>query len=214
MLLYYITDRKQFPGTEEEQRTLLLAKIEEAARAGVDYVQLRERDLDGRELESLAHEAIRRVRSAGSATRILINSRVDVALACRAGGVHLRSDDISASEARAIASEHTGFLVGVSCHTVEEVRLAWSHGADYALFGPVFEKKGQPGRGLAALRDACKVAPGFVIALGGITAGNARSCDRAGSAGIAGIRVFQSREATPVATLVTSLRCATSPKGD
>ena len=209
MLFYYITDRKQFPGTEAEQRRELLAKIREAAEAGVDYVQLRERDLDGRELEAMARAAVDAVKSARSNTRLLINSRTDVALAAGADGVHLRADDVSASDARAIAGGRTGFLVGVSCHTLEEVRSAWSHGADHALFAPVFEKQGRPGCGLSALREACRVAPDFVIALGGITSVNASACRRAGAAGIAGIRLFQS---TPVGTLVAGLRSETDPK--
>jgi len=203
MVLYYITDRKQFPGTASEQRRRLLQKITQAARAGVHYVQLRERDLDGRELEALADEAVSAVKVAGTHTRLLLNSRTDVALACGADGVHLRSDDISASDARAIARSRSGFVVGVSCHTPDEVRSAWSHGADYALFAPVFEKAGQPGRGLSRLREACSVAPKFVIALGGVTAGNATSCVQAGASGVAGIRLFQE---DAIGTLVGSLQ--------
>src|ERR1051325_3307307 len=173
MLLYYITDRQQFPGTEAEQRRLLLSKISEAAYAGVDYIQLRERDLCARELEKLACECVAAVKSAGNATRLLINSRVDIALACQADGVHLRSDDIAASEARAVAGTRTGFIVSVSCHTLVEVQAAWSHGADFAVFAPVFEKAGQAGGGLVALREVCAAAPRFVIALGGVTGANA-----------------------------------------
>lgn len=200
MLLYYITDRKQFPGTPVEQRRRLLQRIREAAHAGVDFVQLRERDLSGRELEELAVEAVETVRSASTPTRLLINSRVDIAIASGADGVHLRSDDIAASEARSIAGGRSGFVIGVSCHTAEEVRLAWSHGADFAVFGPVFEKQEQLGRGLSALRDACTSATGFdVLALGGVTLENAGACEAAGAAGIAGIRLFQHSD---VATLM------------
>lgn len=102
MLLYYITDRQQFAGNEEARRKRLLAKIAEAARAGVDYIQLRERDLTTRELEELARAAIATVRSINPTTKLLINSRTDVALAVGADGVHLRSTDISAGHARAI----------------------------------------------------------------------------------------------------------------
>lgn len=206
MRLCYITDRNQFPGTEAERRRNLLEKIREGAEAGVDWIQLRERDLPTRDLERLASEAVAAVRSAGSATRLLINSRVDVALACGADGVHLRSDDISASDARAIAGRRSEFIVAVSCHTVEEVKAAWSHGADFAVFAPVFEKGGIPGSGIPALRDACKVAAGFVVALGGVTLENAPSCRSAGAAGVAGIRLFQQGN---VGTVVTALR---SPK--
>jgi len=210
MLLYYITDRKQFPGSDSEQRRRLLEKIAEAAKAGVDYVQLRERDLGGRELETLAREAATIVKSVATGTKLLINSRIDVALACGAHGVHLRSDDIAASDARAIARSRSRFVVGVSCHDTSEVKSAWSHGADYALFAPVFEKDGLPGTGLVSLAAACHATPNFVIALGGITAANARSCKDAGARGVAGIRLFQD---SPIGTLVEFLqRLGTDPK--
>jgi len=102
LLLYYITDRKQFSGDEAEQREQLLAKIVEAAHAGVDYIQLREKDLPSRELEQLAGMALDVVRKYGSKSRLLINSRVDVALAVGADGVHLRSKDISPADVQRI----------------------------------------------------------------------------------------------------------------
>jgi len=104
LLLYYITDRRQFPGTPLQQRDRLLAKIAEAARAGVDLIQLRERDLSARALYQLATEAlgvVRETRNAKRETKLLINSRLDVALASGADGVHLRADDVPASDARA-----------------------------------------------------------------------------------------------------------------
>src|SRR4051794_37327664 len=93
MLLYYITDRTQFSGKDAERRAALLAKVHECARAGVDYIQLREKDLSGRELESLACFAGDEIREAGSKSKLLINSRMDVAIASGADGVHLRSGD-------------------------------------------------------------------------------------------------------------------------
>ena len=192
MLLYYITDRKQFDGSTAEQRRRLLQKISKAAEAGIDLIQLRERDLSARELEDLAAEAVAAVRSADTKTRLLINSRVDVAIACGAHGVHLRSDDISPADARAIAGQRSGFVVGVSCHSADEVRLAWSQGADFAVFAPVFEKDGKSGSGIASLRVACRAVAHFdVFALGGATIRNASACLEAGAAGIAGIRLFQ-----------------------
>src|SRR5208282_4168078 len=108
-LLYYITDRSQFRGDEHARRRALLAKVSEAARAGVEYIHLREKDLSARELEMLARDALAAVRnsvplrtenrelSTGPElrTRLLINSRTDVALAVGADGVHLRADDIT-----------------------------------------------------------------------------------------------------------------------
>lgn len=206
-LLYYITGRNQFPGDESARRRALLAKVAEAARAGVDYIQLREKDLGTRELESLAGEAVRIIREEArlanreprTATRLLINSRTDVALAAGADGVHLRSDDISARDVRQIiglagrplTTNH--FFIAVSCHSKSDVDLAESEGADFAVFAPVFEKKDAPGTqptGCAALREAC-AAKIPVLALGGVTLANAASCLAAGAAGIAGIRLFQ-----------------------
>jgi thiamine-phosphate pyrophosphorylase len=210
LVLYYITDRLQFAGTPAEQRVRLLVKIAEASRAGVDLIQLREKDLPARDLEVLAKEAVRVVRenAGGNRTRLLINSRVDVAIAAGADGVHLRADDIAASEARVIfskAGEHAP-VIAVSCHSLSEVRLAESHGADFAVFGPVFEKSGAPGQGLAVLRAVCGKVPARgveaavpagtmpVLALGGVTLANAGACLDAGAAGIAAIRLFQENE--------------------
>lgn len=214
MLLYYITDRRQFRGGEAEQRRTLLGKIAEAACCGVDYIQLREKDLSARELLQLAEEALSAIGQTPSThgrTRLLINSRIDVALAAGAAGVHLRSDDISAGDARAVlmsarrkpASE---FLIATSCHSVEDVARAASEGADFVVFAPVFEKEGVAGVGLDALRIACRgisrantpePSPAVkipVLALGGVTVDNARACIDAGAAGIAGIRLFQEND--------------------
>ncbi len=213
MLLYYITDRAQFSGSAARRRSRLLDKIAEAARAGVDFIQLREKDLSARDLEALARDAVEVLRSnAKRETRnakLLINHRTDIALAVSADGVHLRSDDIPAADARALLSRNPqlvtrNFVIAVSCHTLREIALAESHGADFAVFGPVFEKSGRPAAGLEALRQACaraitpdqKVEAGVVhpmpvLALGGVTLENAPACLDAGAAGIAAIRLFQ-----------------------
>ncbi|HSE47639.1 MAG TPA: thiamine phosphate synthase [Terriglobales bacterium] len=229
MLLYYITDRRQLPGSPAEQRRVLLAKIAEAARAGVDYIQLREKELPVRELEELAAEAVALLAGLKSEdrsrkTRLLINSRTDVALAAGAGGVHLPAGDVRASEVRALVATAThnpqfatrDFLVAASCHAAEEVAAAAAHGADFAVFGPVFEKQGAVAGGLERLRAACRglgavartegahPAAMPVLALGGITLQNAAECLRAGAAGIAGIRLFQ--DAKELAPLVAALR--------
>ncbi|MBS1851840.1 MAG: thiamine phosphate synthase [Acidobacteria bacterium] len=196
MLLYYITARRQFSGTEAAQQAHLLAKIAEAARAGVDFIQLREKDLPSRALESLAREAVRAVRDQGPA-KLLLNSRTDVALGVGADGVHLPSSDISAAEVRGLWPQS---ILSVSCHAPTEVAAASS--ADYALFAPVFEKQGATPTGLDALREACgHKTP--VLALGGITLENASACVQAGAAGIAAIRLFQDHD---VAEIVRRLR--------
>jgi thiamine-phosphate pyrophosphorylase len=205
MFLYYITDRKQLSTDPENSIQLLLERIRQAAEAGITAIQLREKDLAARELLSLARRAMAAVNEANTArvpalsTRLLINSRVDVAAACGCQGVHLRSDDMSAADARAILLE-AGVerpFIGVSCHSLTETELAAGHGSDFVVFGPVFGKgqNGQP-TGTNALSEACaSVARGNyrvpVLALGGISLNNAAACLEAGAAGIAGIRLFQ-----------------------
>lgn len=217
--LYYITDRTAFPGDELSRRRQLLEKVAEAARAGVDYIQLREKDLLARDLERLGREAVNlltqvRTENKKLKTSLLINSRVDVALAVQADGVHLRSNDLSANEVRAIwekgrpavlASASWTAIMGVSCHSVREVAQAASTAATFAVFGPVFEKKDHPAScpaGLDALHNAVKEnIP--VLALGGITVENAKSCMEAGASGIAGIRLFQENN---ISSVVSRLR--------
>jgi thiamine-phosphate pyrophosphorylase len=195
--LYYITDRRQFPGDRREQERQLLEKIAECAAAGVGYIQLREKDLDGRALEDLARRAMAVI--GGSRTQLLINSRTDVALACGAHGVHLPANDLASSEARSIFARagKNEPVIGVSTHSAAEVASAEAHGASFAVFGPVFEKNGSASReGLERLREICHRTeaaqpPMPVWALGGVTLENAQQCALAGAAGIAAIRLFQ-----------------------
>jgi len=218
-LLYYVTDRTAFPGDEFSCRRGLIEKIGEAARAGVDYIQLREKDLSTRDLELLAKEAVSAIRrerlSSGNSepsTALLINSRTDVALAVQAGGVHLRSDDVSPEDVRitwtrcgagsARQNPARGPIVAVSCHTPAEVVEAAASGATFTVFGPVFEKTNAQPVGLNLLREAC-LANIPVLALGGITLENASSCLAAGAAGIAAISLFQDNG---IARVVKQLR--------
>jgi thiamine-phosphate pyrophosphorylase len=207
LFLYYITDRTQFPGDERERRKRLLETISEAARYGVDYVQLREKDLSSRDLEMLARETMKRIRGSGGRTRLLINSRTDVALAAGADGVHLKSKDISPEEVRGIwrgAKGRAEPIVAVSCHGEAEVVAAERASADFVVFGPVFEKKDAPETvvGLGLLRTVCRrKIP--VFALGGVTVESAAMCAEAGAKGVAGIRLFQENG---VAAAVAKLR--------
>ncbi len=222
-LLYYITDRTALPGDETSRRRRLLEKIREAAIAGVDYIQLREKDLPSRDLESLAREAVSIMREALPTdhrplpTALLINSRTDVALAVQAKGVHLRSNDVSPQELRAIWTKSVGNagtgtparqlspqapLIAVSCHAPAEVVQAAADKATFAVFAPVFEKKDANPTGLAALQKAC-LAKIPVLALGGVTLANAHSCLAAGASGIAAIRLFQDHH---IAEVVKQLR--------
>ena len=213
-MLYYITDSTQFPGDAHIQRQLLLEKIAEATQCGVNFVQLREKMLSVRELEGLTCTAAKTVhggfsspRRAQPRTKLLVNSRTDVAMACCADGVHLRSDDIFASEVRNVWRSESirNPIISISCHSSKEVEQAAEDGADYALFGPVFEKRDAPmveGAGIARLRQACQFKIP-VFALGGITVENASSCIDAGAAGISGIRLFQEND---IAEVVKKLR--------
>jgi thiamine-phosphate pyrophosphorylase len=198
MNLYYITDRKQLRDED------LLTVIGRALSAGVDLVQIREKDLTGRELFDLTR-AVMQLPNPKSA-RILVNARTDVALASGAHGVHLPGDSMSAAEIRKISP--AGFLVAVSCHSVDEVRAAASEGADFAVFGPVFETASKtsygPPQGLEQLERACRAVQIPVLALGGVGLQTAAECLAAGAAGIAGISLFQRNGA--LAELIAGLR--------
>jgi thiamine-phosphate pyrophosphorylase len=197
MLLYYITDRKGLPGSVAQQGSTLLRRMAEAACAGVDWIQLREKDLSPRELEYLTGEALRAVRDHSATTKLLINGRTDIALACGADGVHLPAGEVAASEVRALwmRCRASSPWIGVSAHTAADVHDARASAADFAVFAPIFEKvpTGTPGIGLEALRAACAEAGDgcAVLALGGVTLSNAHDCIEAGAAGVAGIRLFQ-----------------------
>lgn len=185
MLRYYITDRKAAGGIPG-----LLDSIARNLHLGVDYIQIREKDLGVGGLMALVHAALALPNPNG--TRILLNHRTDLALACGAHGVHLTSDDVPTRQLRSIAPP--GFLIGVSCHSLGDVRAAGC--ADFVVFGPVFytpskASYGEPA-GLGALREACRTATVPVLALGGINEQNADSCIQAGAAGVAAIRMFQS----------------------
>ena len=210
--LYYITDRQQFAGGCHEQEQRLLAKIAECAAAGVEHIQLREKDLETRALEELARKAMAAI--VGPGTKLLINGRTHVALACEAHGVHLPANDLAASEVRSIFARagKSDPVIGVSTHSVADVASAESHGASFAVFGPVFEKSGSPNHeGLEQLRRICHRAeaaqpPMPVWALGGITLENAQQCASAGAAGIAGIRLFQENDVQAIVKKLRSLQ--------
>jgi thiamine-phosphate pyrophosphorylase len=147
-------------------------------------------------------------------TSLLINSRADIALAIGADGVHLPSNDISPVDARGIwstcgagAPARERPVITRSCHTGEDVLRAESEAADFAIFAPVFEKKGEVPTGLASLREACQ-AKIPVLALGGVTLQNARSCLEAGAAGIAAIRLFQENKIEDVVRALRKDRTA------
>lgn len=152
--------------------------------AEADVIHVRDKELSARELLELTRRVL------GIGPKVVVNDRVDVALAAGAHGVHLRSHPIPPKEWRRIVPPE--LLIGVSCHSIADIENA--EGADYVYFSPVFDSPGHgPAVGLAALREAVRTASMPVIALGGITWENAGLCVEAGAAGIAAIRLFQHR---------------------
>lgn len=180
MLVHLVTDRRQVAGS-------LVRAVGAALRGGVDAVQLREKDLGGRALLELALQLLPLCRSHGAL--LLINDRVDVALASGADGVHLPSTSFHVAEARALLGPDR--IIGVSTHDPAEVRAAARDGADYAIFGPVFETPSKqafgPPQGIERLRLATSAARLPVIAIGGITPARIAEVRDAGAAGVAAI---------------------------
>jgi thiamine-phosphate pyrophosphorylase len=212
-LLCYVTDRRGLPSRPAQHAlSCLLEKIAEISAAGAGWIQIREKDLSGKDCAALVGEALRRSASASAgATRIIVNDHLDIALSEVAAGVHLGEQSLSLQavkkllEARSLPSE---FLTGVSCHSLEAARSAEGHGAHYVFFGPVFATPAKvsygPPQGLAALESVSRALAIPVLAIGGITVENASSCISAGASGIAAIRLFQN--APDPAAVLTALR--------
>jgi thiamine-phosphate pyrophosphorylase len=203
-----VTDRRSLAGSPELAQKPQLEKIEQAAKAGVDWIQLREKDLSGRDLTKLAEHAILR---AESRSAVLVNDRLDVAFATGAAGVHLGEHSLPPDEAKKLVTKRgarENFIVGASVHSLEGARKAEQAGADYVIFGPVYGTPskanfGQP-QGLQRLKEVCRQLTIPVLAIGGITLENAGDCMTAGAAGIAAIRLFQG--AASLDDLVRELR--------
>jgi thiamine-phosphate pyrophosphorylase len=177
------------------KRYCITDSLEVAARAsrdGVEMIQIRAKQLSARDLDAL----VRTVMQVARDSRVLVNTRTDVALACGAHGVHLPAGSMSPETIRRIAPG--GFLIGVSCHTIgelqagDELQTAEREGADFAVYGPVFPSvtKSLAPIGIEAFREAVASVRLPVYALGGVTAKNAPQCIQAGAAGVAGISLF------------------------
>ena len=201
-----VTDRRQLsPGarTVRDEASALIHWLEEAITAGVDLIQIREPDLPARLLADVSRAVA--AGAAGSSTRVVVNDRADVAIACGCDGVHLRGDGPPIGRVRDFVArsgfqdrETRNLLTGRSVHSVEEAQVHAD--ADYLVFGAVYDSGSKPGRGLEALRAVASVARaetvgrGFsragVIAIGGITVPRAAECLAAGATGVAAIRIF------------------------
>lgn len=195
---------RQFPGPivcvvtpgqarrlEDDAARRVVAVAARASAAGVDIVQVRERSLPDGELAVLVRRVVAAVDR--SRTAVLVNDRVDVALASGADGTHLRADGVAAARVRGIAP--AGFLIGRSVHTAAEARAAERDGGvDYVFFGTVYPSAGKPSShpvaGIGALRDVCAATSLPVVAIGGVTAGRATELAAAGAAGVAAIGMF------------------------
>lgn len=185
-----VTDRRRTPA--------LLDRVRLAARAGADFVQLREKDLSGRELLALAREVVAAV--SGTATRVLVNGRPDVACAAGAHGVQLPAEGLPVA---AVRGAFPGLIVGASCHDAADVRSAAAAGAALVVLGPVFATPGKESRALGAeaLAAIARDAAVPLFAIGGMDAAGAEAARAAGARGVAAIRPFAGDAAGAVAAL-------------
>lgn len=193
-IIYLITSgQTTFRTTpQSESFSRLLKLVEAAVSAEIELIQLREKNLSTKVLFDLTTRAAAIAR--GSQSRLLVNDRADVAQAADAAGVHLTSRSIEASVIRKVFGDE--FLIGVSTHSIEEVQAAQAGGADFVVFGPVFETASKleygPPLGVEKLREVTAKAESFpVLALGGVSLDNVGDCFRAGASGVAAIRMFE-----------------------
>ena len=213
-VLCYVTDRTAPQGGSQSAVDKVRAKICIVAAAGVDWIQIREKDLPTRELLTLAADAVRIAHAASDGPRVILNDRLDIALAAGADGVHLGGESIAFADVIQWCRRGNAppeFLIGVSCHGLEEAQEGERAGASYVFFGPVYDTPskrsfGSP-HGIARLTRVCEAVRIPVVAIGGVTETNAAETLRAGAAGIAAIRLFQeSEDAESLGKVVERLR--------
>ena len=197
-VLCYVTDRTALHGGSQSFLDRVRDKVRIATAAGVDWIQIREKDLPTRELLTLTGDAFRIAHAASDDPRVIVNDRLDIALAAGADGVHLGGESIAFADLIRWCQRGNappGFLIGVSCHELEEAREAERAGASYVFFGPVYDTPskrsfGSP-QGITRLTRVSEALRIPAIAIGGVTEKNAAETLRAGAAGIAAIRLFQ-----------------------
>ncbi|HYB60440.1 MAG TPA: thiamine phosphate synthase [Methylomirabilota bacterium] len=207
-ILCYVTDRRALVRAHGgDPEAALRAAIRRAVTAGVDSIQIREKDLCARALAECVRAGVADAR--GSATKILVNDRLDVAIATQAAGAHFGEASLPLAAVTAWrTASGARMTLGVSCHSLESCLAAERVAADYVLFGPVFATPSKesfgPPQGLDRLARVCRSVRLPVIAIGGVKESNAESCFAAGAAGIAAIRLFQ--EASDLTAVVSQLR--------
>jgi thiamine-phosphate diphosphorylase len=184
-----------------------LRSASDAAAAGVDVVQIRERNLSDRSLAALVRGVVRE--TDGSRTAVVVSDRPDIALSARAAGVHLRGDGMSAARVRTLVPPDC--LVGRSVHSLAEAHEAAIEGAvDYLFFGTIFRSAskppGHPIQGTEALATICQSVHVPIIAIGGVTAQNVREVARAGAAGVAAIGLFADAGSDTLGDVMRELR--------
>jgi thiamine-phosphate pyrophosphorylase len=202
----YVTDRRLLEAASAAgsvppsqvllpQVNSLYDSIPQAISAGINWIQIREKDLDTRSLLEVARFAVTAAR--GTQARVVINDRLDIALAANASGIHLgeKSLPLEAVVKWRHSSGRNAFQIGISCHSLESACAAEANGADYIFFGPVFATPskaafGAP-HGLDRLREVCASVKIPVLAIGGVNFENAQECLNAGASGVAAIRLFQ-----------------------
>ena len=209
-ILCYVTDRHALAANTSKPYDALLESVAAASAAGIDWIQIREKDLTGEEISALTNAAIAKIKQltqqGTNSTEIIVNDRLDAALANHAHGVHLGGnsmptkkvcDWLKVNKNNHEATEQDNFQIGVSCHSLDEAFTAEKSGATYIFFGPIFatpakEQFGPP-QGLTRLTEVCNAIKIPVLAIGGITTENAHACLSAGAAGLAAIRLFQNQ---------------------
>jgi thiamine-phosphate pyrophosphorylase len=224
-ILCYVTDRQALApvlassrrdavlsGDEAQPAHTLREAIHDAASAGVDWIQIREKDIEGRPLAELVRQAVSDTQ--GTGTKILVNDRLDIAISAGAAGVHLgeMSLPVEVVAQWRRSAGRMDFQIGASCHSLEAAHGAARAGADYIFFGPIFATPSKAGfgppQGMERLREVCSLVRIPVLAIGGVSLENASSCIAAGAAGIAAIRLFQ--EGQKLTTLVARLHAIPS----
>jgi thiamine-phosphate pyrophosphorylase len=225
-ILCYVTDSRALTEDPANRRDALLERIAAASAAGIEWIQIREKDLSGREISALTAAAIAKTKNSTqlgtSSAKIIVNDRVDVAIANHAQGLHLGGNSMPAKNIcdwlKGNADRHEvtvrqNFEVGVSCHSLKEALVAEKSGATYIFFGPIFATPSKqtfgPPQGLSRLAEVCNAVKIPVLAIGGITTENAQTCLNAGAAGLAAIRLFQ--ELSNLNQAVTKVRPGNLP---